>query len=414
LRSVLSVHVLGRFLESGGDEVTNNGAMYIAKEIVLSLPQRDTLKRASLDDVLISDISYKVVLPYFVYKDEMPIYHGQRYASSQITRLLFSDINLIVEAPELIKRCSRTLTRLSFMLCDYEVFKQLFYDYTDDPILKQKGAPVVYTNLSSIHGALNRRNSSSKEYTVPSSTFPRLEFFHEVVEYSWQGMMGIVPHLLANVLLTSDLPRLKVIRVRTAQNMALDIRKLPSLEYVSYYQHARDMRNISGMKIAAQFYRLLTIPRLQFLRFHDQMPPIRIDNIPPIGCLYLRYMDLGMMILSLRSVAYLLGTLAYLHTAAFAVNNYWMPNVVLEDDQRLSDSLERLNLYVIGNDTSTGDEYSTSEEIILRLPNLYELNLQSGIHKTREFFERTKNRFPWSERVAERIIVQPRVMFGKR
>ncbi|KAJ2889046.1 hypothetical protein FB639_000189 [Coemansia asiatica] len=412
LEHIVSVHVLGRFVESGSREVTNNGAMVLAKEIVSSLPHRHMFRRLDLDEALMIDISYKAVIPLFTYNPEPPI--GNQYSSvGHITRLLFSDINLVIGASDLIKRCSKTLVRLTFMLCDYDVFKEIVYDYTDDPIvLKKKGRPVVYANLHSIHGALNRRNGSSEAYVVSGMTFPKLEFFHEVIEYSWQGMMGVVPHLLANVLLGSDLPRLKVIRLRTAQTMVLEARKLPSLEYVSYYQHSKEVRSISGTKIAAQLFRLLSIKRLQFLRFHDQMPPIRLDSIPSIQCLDLRYMDLGVMILSLTTVVRLLRSLLHLHTAAFAVNNYWA-QISLGDNQRLSDSLERLSLYVIGSDLTADDGYTSSEEIISRLPNLYILSLQSEAEKTQRFFENTKNRFSWSQKVAERLRITQEDLFSR-
>ncbi|KAJ2707835.1 hypothetical protein FB645_000397 [Coemansia sp. IMI 203386] len=413
LDKLLSVHVTGRFLESGEDKVTNNAAMFVAKEIVSSLPRGHLLRRLELDEALMSDISYKVMLPFFAYNADGSAENLSWVANGSLTRLLFSDIGLVVEAPDLIKRCSGTLVRLTFMLCDYDVFKEIVYDYTDDPVDKKNGKPIIYANLRSIHGAFNRRNRSSPSYFVSPVTFPKLDFFHEVVEYTWQRMLGAVPHLLANVLLSSWLPQLKMIRLRTAQTMLLDIDKLPQLEYVSYYHHDTEVRNISGTAIAEQFARVLKAPKLQFLRFHDQLPPIRLNANPEIYCLSLRQMDLGLMILSFSSVVYLLGKLAFLHTAAFAVNNSWEPSLRLGDERWLSDSVQKLRLYVIGDQKLFPNGYSSSEEIVSRLPKLLELTLQADVEHAKAFFRNNQNRFEWSLKVAENIRIRAEDLFSR-
>ncbi|KAJ2389309.1 hypothetical protein GGI05_003540 [Coemansia sp. RSA 2603] len=265
---------------------------------------------------------------------------------------------------------------------------------------------MVYPRLKAIHGALRRRNPSLEVYSVSSDTFPNLEYLHEAIEHTWQNRLGAIPHLLVNTLLTTTLSRLRTLRLRMSNDMDLRAEQVPSLEYVSYYRYSRFLDDISGTVIARQFSQLLQIKSLQFLRFHDRIPPIQLNTHLDVECLDLRHLDLGFIILPLYNVVRLFRRLTCLHTAAFAVYNQWQPNdFTIDDDEAISNSVERLIMYIIEPTHTSPTDIVPSVEIMTRLPKLHKLYLQPGVESASAVFNRMKEieRFSWSAEVAERV-----------
>ncbi|KAJ2089354.1 hypothetical protein IW140_003168 [Coemansia sp. RSA 1813] len=333
-----------------------------------------------------------------------------------VSSLVFSDIGLVPQATRLIIACRRRLVSLKFLCCGLRLFNELFRA-TDR-------TPLVYPHLEELHGALSNNDDNTDAPIFPEGVLPRLVYLHEIAKHVWQYNRGVISHLLVDTLLTIVLPRLQLIRTRTSQAMSFALENVPSLTYVSYYMTSEFPERLGSRVVVGQFRRLLMHRGLQYLRFYDQVPPVQLSSAHlQIECIALKYLDMGVIIVSFEAVVFLLRALKQVHTFFCAINDGQLisQTMVAElGDRPVSESLRLLGFYIIGGSVSSSQQYHVatrrpSEEIYCRMPNLHQLQLQGGSSRACEFLNKQKkeHRFEWSGSVAERVEVLDVDLFAR-
>ncbi|KAJ2341690.1 hypothetical protein GGF43_006113, partial [Coemansia sp. RSA 2618] len=175
---------------------------------------------------------------------------------------------------------------------------------------------------------------------------------------------------------------------------------------VYYYTQSEQAESLDGNVVVRQLQRLMQMPRLRYLRFHDQLPTANILNEMHVRCFNLEYLDIGMIVLSFRNAVHLLSELKHLHTLKCAIHNTHARSArALSDlgDGALSWSVQLLRIYVVGH-AAQNSGLSPVEEIVSRLPLLTSIQVHDRVNAMYRFVAQMGNeqRFAWSKAVADR------------
>ncbi|PIA17261.1 hypothetical protein COEREDRAFT_80606, partial [Coemansia reversa NRRL 1564] len=336
-----------------------------------------------------------VATPLWV--DSSQLVRGAVYQSS-ITTLIFNDMELINEAPLLIRASRSTLEYLTFLCCDYSRLRDILY-------LDEK--PLSYPRLKCLYGALSYIRQEKKRFAVPRNAFPNLEYVYEMFLYKWQHQARVVSQLLISVLSTICLPRLRNLRIHASRTMHLNIENLPALTQVHYYTMFGITETIGGKDVVENLQNLLAIPSLRYLKYEDQLPTTRVV-LSDVGicCLELVRMDLRMVMMSYDTIVRLFNILKHLQMFMSAINNTWYGQS-LRRMSPLSKSVQLLRFYVVGDYGGISDR-SPVEEIVVQLPTLLELRLYENTRAMKALLNQAgdRNLYEWSAHVAKHVKIK--------
>ncbi|KAJ1800316.1 hypothetical protein LPJ59_001192 [Coemansia sp. RSA 2399] len=331
--------------------------------------------------------------------------------------LEFSDMGLVPQAIRLVVACRARLVSLKFLCCELHHFIGLFR--------APDGSNQRYPYLEEMRGALSNNTSSRDNIgrpVFPPDVLPRLLHLHEITTYAWQHQRGVISHLLVDTLTTSVLPRLRSIRTRASQTMTFASESVPRLEYASYYSQSEFPEYMSARVVLDQFRRLLTHRGIRYIRYYDQVPPLQLTSAHlEIKCTALQSLDMGIIIVSFDAIVELLRKLKQVHTLYCTINNGEVvpqERVTELGDRPVSESVSILGMCIADNRPLRLARVAArepSDEILCRLPNLRQLQIQGDVDRICELFNRQKDedRFEWSAKVAEQVEILAVDLFAR-
>ncbi|KAJ2718383.1 hypothetical protein H4S00_003813 [Coemansia sp. D1744] len=318
-------------------------------------------------------ISYPAVAPVWI------------DCGQSLTTLVFTNTSVFPSATHAIRLCCKTLETLKFQHCSSNEFAQMMFNKT----------PIEYPKLRFIQGALSQPSSP---VFIPRNVFPCLERVHEVAF----SQPHVVPHLLVNTLMGTELPKLQEIVVQMSGHMDLRLNNVPSLRRVRY---GRGIGPTNGRDVVGQLERLFMVRSLRCMRFYDHVPSVHVTSRLCVACVWLEYLDVGTIVLSLQTVVHVLESLCVLHSLKCALSRVWTASgVSLELGDCLSRSVRLLRVYMVGQAKGV----TPVDEIIARLPKLTHVQVQEGAKSIREFVTKMKleRKFSWSARVSDLVHIE--------